>query len=285
MTAGDVTGSARPATPAAGGAAVRAWWASLRRSRPPWHLVPDHELPRLERLRQARDRDASALALALVRLAAAEEVGCRVDAVQVHRRCPRCGSSGHGPLTLAAPDLPGLALPHVSVSHSGDVVVVALCAHAPVGVDVEAVPDVDLGDDVLAAVLPPGRLPEVLRATPRERCEVFTGCWTRAEAVLKALGVGLVVPLSAVDLVEGRLWRPGPQVPLVPAGTAARGVGVTATTAPPGSRAAVAVVGAHPVPVHHDARALIRRGPPRPAPAGGAPPGRPRRPGPARTGG
>lgn len=262
-------------------AVVDVWLASTRRSETPWPLVPDHEVPRLERLRRAEDRDASALALAVVRLAAAEAVGCHVDVVRVHRRCPRCGRDSHGPLRLTAP---GLVAPHVSVSHSGHVVMVALCLDAPVGVDVEAVPDVDPDDELLACVLPVARRADGLRAPRAERRGALAEHWTRKEAVLKALGVGIVVPLAELDPVDGVLWRPGARTsPLLPV-VAEAGVGVTITEAPPGFRAAVAVVGDHPRAVHHDAGPLLRRGLRRSVPPAGAPPGGRSRPRPGRTG-
>lgn len=53
------------------------------------------------------------------------------DEVVVDRTCEECGAQHGRPVVAGGP--------HVSVAHAGVLVVVATCAHAPVGVDVERV--------------------------------------------------------------------------------------------------------------------------------------------------
>ncbi len=114
--------------------------------------------------------------------------------------CPRCGSGDHGrPLTHDGS--------FVSVSHTGDLHVVAMTTAGPVGVDLEAV-DSARFDGFDAVALHPRERPH----TASERATT----WTRKEALLKATGNGLTVDprlirLSDPDAVPEILeWSDGP---------------------------------------------------------------------------
>jgi len=99
--------------------------------------------------------------------------------------CPRCGA-------------------HFSISHSGEQVWLAVCREGPVGVDVEAMrPLPEMAE--LAARLHPREQAHILSEAADARAEAFYRCWTRKEAVLKALGRGLSLPLDsfAVDAGSG----------------------------------------------------------------------------------
>ncbi|MFC8505953.1 4'-phosphopantetheinyl transferase family protein [Streptomyces sp. NPDC057411] len=143
-----------------------------------------------------------------------------------------------------------------SISHSGELVAVALSADAPVGVDVER-------------ITAPARLPlPVLSAQERtvfdrvpqsERAAAFTSYWVRKEAVLKATGEGLRVDparltVSAPDRpAELLAWRgrdggqPHPPVRLYD------------LDAGDGYRGAVALLGADRRIVRHDGGGVLRR--------------------------
>lgn len=119
------------------------------------------------------------------------------------------------------------------MSRSGELVLVALCNVTRVGVDLEKVPGADPGDDVLASVLPAGLLWELRYAPPAARCVALAEHWTRTEAVLKALRVGLAVPLADVGPVEEPRWRPAAQVAHLFPGVRHEHVGVRSIAAPP----------------------------------------------------
>jgi 4'-phosphopantetheinyl transferase len=138
-----------------------------------------------ERLRVDRTapahRDAVASALLLARWCVADACGVPADAVRIRRRCPRCGSTGHGVPSAVRAD--GGPVPHLSMTRSPDVVAVALSDAGPVGVDVER-RDADPARSVAAVVLAPD---EVAAAGP----DGLLRTWVRKEALLKAAGTGL----------------------------------------------------------------------------------------------
>ena len=91
----------------------------------------------------------------------------------------------------------------LSVSHSGEWIVVAASKEAAVGVDVERITDVDI------ALLEPMVFSaaevttELAGALHGDLCAAaarvdFFRAWTRKEAVVKATGDGLLVPLNQV---------------------------------------------------------------------------------------
>lgn len=168
------------------------WWADLRQvpAQPPT-LLDATERGRRDRLRLVADRERFTLGATLLRLVAAHHLGGPADRVRVDRTCAGCGRP-HG--------RPRVAGVEVSVSHSGDLVAVAVTRSGPVGVDVEQVVDLDLDElrpSVLAADDPP-----VTDAAGLLRV------WTRKEALLKATGDGLAVPMLSLAVDDGpRLLR------------------------------------------------------------------------------
>lgn len=149
-------------------------------------LLSDPELVRARQYRLAADSNRSLLGAVLLRMAAARHLGIRPDAVAVDRTCDRCGAQ-HG-----RPRLPGNGL-QASVSHSGDIVAVAITSAGPVGVDVEAVRSIDFAA-VTERVCTPGERNQVQAAA-----DFFT-YWTRKEAVLKATGEGLHRPMTDLEV-------------------------------------------------------------------------------------
>ncbi len=89
-----------------------------------------------------------------------------------------------------------------STSHSEGLAVVAVAGQHLVGVDIERVRPIWDGIDIARALFA-RREYEHLRATPdEERSVAFLRLWTRKEACVKALGLGLSVPLDTVDVLD-----------------------------------------------------------------------------------
>ena len=106
------------------------------------------------------------------------------DLVLIREPCPRCGEP-HGRPALADPPRPL----HFSLSHGGDLVLIGI-AEVPIGVDVEGLPQ---GETVaeLASVLHPGEQTELASLPADQLVPGFARLWTRKEAYLKGLGIGL----------------------------------------------------------------------------------------------
>ncbi len=78
----------------------------------------------------------------------------------------------------------------VSASHHDDVTVFGLCGSARIGIDIE--PEFEAGwDDALDAVLSDAELATLRQLPTEQQPAAYFGCWTRKEAVMKALGEGL----------------------------------------------------------------------------------------------
>lgn len=156
-------------------------------------LCPHHALllsaPESARRRaylRDRDRDLFTLAASLLRVVAGMRAGVHPAEIEIDRTCPRCARP-HGRPRVVNQRL------EASISHSGEVVAVAVSSACPVGVDVELVRQFNY-EPLIAEICAPEARHAVTSA------EAFFMCWTRKEAVLKALGTGLTLPMAEVRL-------------------------------------------------------------------------------------
>ena len=221
-------GPRRPEAPAPAPGGCTVFLARLRDLRVHHAALLDHrETDRRSRFTSEADRDRFTLGAVLLRMAVARSVE-GASAVTVSRTCAQCGRQ-HG-----RPRLPGSPL-HASVSHSGDLVVVATTVAGPVGVDVELVGSAPT-PHLLAAVC--SSVERAFVGTPQE----FFTYWVRKEAVLKATGEGMQREMT--DVVVTRPDRP-PRL-LVIEGAETPTCSMTSITVN-GYTGAVAVLAARPV--------------------------------------
>jgi len=87
-----------------------------------------------------------------------------------------------------------------NLSHSGELAVVAVTTGAAIGIDVERLRPVKHLDDLARRYFHPNEMLHVLSQDGTVRLEMFFRCWTRKEAVLKAIGTGVQYPLETLDL-------------------------------------------------------------------------------------
>lgn len=179
------------------GAACDVWWATPSDRTDLLQRLDDREQRRAARLRRADDRDRFVTARALLRLVVAERTGTAPSELRIDTTCERCGADHGKPRLLGH----GGAITF-SIGHSGHRIVVAVADGAAVGVDVEWVGSHDaasltaLSDSILA----PTELDDYRRLEPAARGRALAVWWTRKEAVLKATGDGLTVPMPRVTV-------------------------------------------------------------------------------------
>lgn len=175
--------------------ACQVWWArpsdaSARLAA----LLDADERQRWSALRRLADRNRFVVACGLTRLVLATHLGRSPAEISIARACPQCGTP-HGKPQLAHPPPTGPL--EFSISHSGSRVVVALAHETPVGVDVERVrPELPV-DELAPDVLTPLEGRTIRDLAGEERTLGFFVYWTRKEAVLKATGRGLGLPLRS----------------------------------------------------------------------------------------
>jgi 4'-phosphopantetheinyl transferase len=175
-------------------------------------ILDDGEQQRAGRFVAPADRRCYVTAHVALRMLLGARLGVEPREVRLVREpCPSCGGPHGRPATDG-----GL---HFSLSHSRDLSLLAFAA-APVGVDVEAVPNGTAAASV-GAMLHPAEVKELAELRAEDRPVAFARAWTR-----KDLGTG---PVPA----------PGPP-----------GWTVTDVLVPAGYAAAVAVCTAGQPPVH-----------------------------------
>ncbi|TWE18213.1 4'-phosphopantetheinyl transferase family protein [Kitasatospora atroaurantiaca] len=130
-----------------------------------------------------RDRVRYLFAHTALRRVLGRRVGADPAELRFDREpCPCCGGPN------GRPRLADSAVPHFSLSHGGDLILIGIADH-PIGVDVEAVPDAQAVAE-LAAVFHPAEQADLAAAPAARRAEEFARLWTRKEAYLKGLGTG-----------------------------------------------------------------------------------------------
>jgi 4'-phosphopantetheinyl transferase len=215
------------------------WWAPTALARP-WHrnLLDHTEHVRRQRLRFPADQDRFTVGVALLRLLTARRTGLPPTAVAIDRTCPTCDRPHGRPIVTGS----GL---HVSVSHSGAWVAVAVSTVAEVGVDVE-----HIGTDDLTALA--SRVLTADEASAIAGPADFYRFWTRKEALVKATGDGLSAPLDRVRV------SPDPPRLLAYPGRPDLVAHIVDMSPGPAYAGAVAVLTGSPVEVvAHDATALL----------------------------
>lgn len=229
---------------------VQVWWGDLRApglvDQPTWTALRSGG----PRARLSR----SALGHQLLRLAAAWRLAVRPSDVRVWRLCAVCGGGTHGqPRVRVGHELVAL---EVSLTYSVVTVAVATSVSGRVGLDVEEVCTAAEALE-LAPVASGAAERDALSVSPSAaRGQMFTDQWTRKEAVLKVLGLGLTVPPALVETRHGDLWLPdSPEMRTAVGRVRAPGIGVINVPAP-GASAAVALEGSVPEVEHGDAALL-----------------------------
>jgi len=178
-------------------------------------LTPDERA----HVRSTPGAEASArLSRALLRVVLARYLNLPPVEIEIDRSCPECGrphgrprlsrrpetairtSKGGDPLEPPRGSAAGETV-EFSVTHGGDLLVLAFAGSGRVGVDVEPIEAVDnAGPELIDFTLTAAERLRLLEVPALQRRRVFLRHWTGKEAILKALGTGLDVEPQAVTL-------------------------------------------------------------------------------------
>jgi 4'-phosphopantetheinyl transferase len=87
-----------------------------------------------------------------------------------------------------------------NLAHSGGLAALAFALGREVGVDLQERVPIDLGELESSGFLSGGEVRELQRLNGQQRDQAVLRCWTRKEALLKAMGVGMLAPLSEIEV-------------------------------------------------------------------------------------
>jgi len=168
-------------------------------------LLSCQDRDHVNRLRRPDDRQRSLLGRGVLRLVLGAWLGLDPAAQRF-----AAGPHGKPQLLHPGPPTPQGKPPQFNISHSGELILLAFHAAAPVGVDVERLqPDLDWRP-IARRCLAPAQVESLLALPAAEAASAFVECWCALEAGLKARGVGLAQASEVQALaIEPRLrrWR------------------------------------------------------------------------------
>ena len=171
---------------------VLVWWATSLDTVDDTAL--DHaERTRADAYRYDADRRRFVVGAVLARSVLGRHLGVAPADVPVDRSCASCGGP-HGPVRS-----PGSRL-RVSVSHAGSAVVLAAALDTPVGVDVEDLGGLDDARTLAGDCLTPAERLAMAGLDDDAFRRAFAEHWVAKEAVLKATGDGLRLPMAGLEL-------------------------------------------------------------------------------------
>ena len=102
-------------------------------------------------------------------------------------------------LTYGAQGKPAMDGLRFNISHSGDLAVFAFTLLPAVGIDVEELREVSSAFQIAEYYFSRAER-DALASLTEDQSESFLRCWTRKEAVVKALGGGLAIDLASFDV-------------------------------------------------------------------------------------
>jgi len=151
-------------------------------------LLNEEERARMERMRLGIARHEFVVGRGLLRVLAGAATACGAREVTI-------GVGEHG-----KPRVEGVEF---SVAHSHGLVVLAICREAALGIDVEWVEREIEVLEIARSTFAPGEVKRIENAAAgAERAQAFFAVWTRKEAIVKAHGQGLTIPLESFEVPE-----------------------------------------------------------------------------------
>jgi len=153
-------------------------------------LLQPEELERAIRFKFDRHRNGFITARALLRRILSLYIGLPADEIELQ-------TMSHGKPFVITHNLPELRF---NLSHSHERVLYAFCLHREVGIDIELVKPGYADSGIPERFFSKSEVEMLRSVAVEQQAEAFFNCWTRKEAIIKAIGQGLSLPLSAFDV-------------------------------------------------------------------------------------
>lgn len=94
---------------------------------------------------------------------------------------------------------PSILLPdcrlNFNMSHSGALTMIAICLEAEIGLDIEVIRPIPEWEEIALSHFSSQEIASIRTEPSSEQQNAFFRCWTRKEAFIKAVGMGLSIPL------------------------------------------------------------------------------------------
>lgn len=94
----------------------------------------------------------------------------------------------------------GPEAPQFNITHADDLALIAVAGHRRVGVDIEARREIPDLTALVKYVCSPLERSALAALSATKRSDAFLHCWTKKEAYLKGVGLGLTVPLHEFSI-------------------------------------------------------------------------------------
>jgi len=170
-------------------------------------LLSRDEQMRAARFQFTRDRDRSIAAHGMLRVLLGDYLGIAPAAIAFE-------SGPDGKPTLAAP----YSSVHFNLSHAGELAICAIARDCVPGIDLERLDRAVDHDGLARRFFSAREYAELRRIPDAQRNRAFLACWTCKEAIAKATGRGLRMPLHKIEVTVDP--DAPPQVLNVPEGKA-----------------------------------------------------------------
>ncbi|MBA4600980.1 4'-phosphopantetheinyl transferase family protein [Thermoactinomyces mirandus] len=174
---------------------VYVWFTPLSAARPELETILDEtETERYRSYRKREDQKRALLSFGLLRLVLSRFLEKPPEEIRISRECPHCHKPHGKPRVLDGDSI------EVNISHSGNWVLTALTLNQPIGIDIEQRSFSHHWQELIGHVLSAKEHKEWEKLSDREKAIAFFQYWTQKEAILKATGDGLTVPMSHLSV-------------------------------------------------------------------------------------
>jgi 4'-phosphopantetheinyl transferase len=162
-------------------------------------ILAPTELGRMDSFKSQRSRQCFAMVHVALRILLGRYTGIHPAAIQF-------SLGEHG-----KPVLTGNIPPYFNLTHSDSLAALAFAADVDIGIDVERIRPITDAAAIASSFFAEGEAAQLSSLPPSESERAFFLCWTRKEALLKATGLGLSVPLDTFQVN----FRPGQEARLI----------------------------------------------------------------------